>query len=397
MNPQNILLATAGSWHLPHTAKAYLNRGSLAAIWTSDRIKSPEVSAKWKRCKPFHAAMMPFYRFGSQLVVEKAFYAALPFWTHWIRQQSIPGECTAVQGIMGYCTELFDLADAQPRKILKIVDCANSHPVTYLGFWQRECDLWCPGERVPIPRFMFSRMNRELERADMIVVQSNFCKESMILNGIPADKVLVNPMGVDTSVFVPRAVVPDKPRFVNVGTICLRKGHQYLFRAFEKVKRVLPDAELICIGAYKIDFRKERPKWEGTFTHHSSVSHPELAKLLQECTAFVFPSQEEGIGRAQIEALAAGLPVIGTHEGGTTTVVDDGVEGYIARGRDTDHLAELMIRSAQDRTANQKMGQAAHLRGGAGNSWQDYGDRLLHDISRRLDDGPTAFTRASRS
>lgn len=378
-----ILLATPGSWHLPHTAAAYLRRGELAEIWTSDRIKSEEVATKWKRCTPFHAAMTPFYRLGSQIVIEKAFYAALPFWRRWVRQQPLP-ECNAVQGIMGYCTELFDRVDGQQKKILKIVDCANSHPVTYHGFWQRECDLWCPGEKVPIPRFMFSRMNRELERADMIVVQSTFCKESMVLNGIPAEKVFVNPMGVDTSIFVPRTTVPTKPRFVNVGTICLRKGHQYLFRAFQKVRAVLPDAELICIGDYKTDFRKERPLWEGTFTHYPKVSHPELAKLLQECTAFVFPSQEEGIGRAQIEALAAGLPVIGTHEGGTTTLVEDGVQGYIARGRDPEHIADCMIRIARDRQANERMGRAAFLKGGSGNSWLDYGDRLLAAVSSRL-------------
>ena len=383
MHPTQILLATAGSWHLPHTARAYHAAGSLAEIWTSDRIKAPELAGKWRRCKSFHAAMTPFYRFAPQIVVEKAFYAALPVWKHWIRRQRIPADCDAVQGIMGYCTELFDLAESTGKRHLKIVDCANSHPVTYLGFWQRECDLWCPGERVPIPGFMFSRMNRELERADLIVVQSTFCKDSMILNGIPAEKVFVNPMGVDTGTFTPRSEVPAKPRFVMVATICLRKGHQYLFRAFEKVKRELPDAELICIGAYKSDFRMERPRWEGSFTHLPGVPHSELAKLLRDCTAFVFPSLEEGIGRAQIEALAAGLPVIGTHEAGTTTMVEDGVQGYIVRGRDPDQLAERMIRIAKEPEANARMGHAAFLKGGDGNSWQDYGNRLLAEISRR--------------
>src|SRR5206468_588659 len=105
-----------------------------------------------------------------------------------------------------------------------------------------------PGEKVPIPQRMFARMNRELERADLIIVQSRFCKESMIYNGIPADKVMVNPMGVDTSIFKKRTQAPSKPRFISVGTICLRKGHQYLFRAFRMVKQRFPDAELVCVG-----------------------------------------------------------------------------------------------------------------------------------------------------
>src|SRR5438874_6523558 len=223
---------------------------------------------------------------------------------------------------------------------------------------------------------MFARMNRELERADIIIVQSDFCKESMVLNGIPAGKVSVNPMGVDTSIFSKRSAVPATVRFVCVATICLRKGHQYLFRAWEKVKRELPEAELICVGNYKSDFRKERPKWEGTFRHEPALSHFEIADLLKTCTAFVFPSQEEGIGRAQVEALASGVPVIGTHEGGTTTLVQDGVEGLIVRGRDPEHIAAAMIRLGQDRDLNQRMGDAAYQKVATQNSWQQYGDRL---------------------
>ena len=220
-------------------------------------------------------------------------------------------------------------------------------------------------------------MNRELERADCILVQSSFCRDSMVCSGIPEEKIFINPMGVDTSMFQPRQSVPINPRFICVGTICLRKGHQYLFRAFELVKKRLPDAELICVGQYKTDFRHERPRWEGTFRHIPSLSHSDLAALLQTCTAFVFPSQEEGIARAQIEALAVGLPVIGTHEGGATTLVRDGIEGFIVRGRDPNHIAEAMIRVASNPKLNLKMGEAAHQKGAAKNTWQDYGDRLL--------------------
>ena len=325
--------------------------------------------------------MKPFYHFAPQVLTEKMFYAFFPLWRAWVKSQSIP-PCNVVHAIIGYGTELFDRKEL--KGALKVVDCPNSHPLTYYGFWQRECDLWCPGEKVPIPQWMFARMNRELERADCIVVQSSFCRDSMVWNGIPESKIFINPMGVDTSTFQPRQSVPISPRFICVGTICLRKGHQYLFRAFELVKKSLPSAELICVGQYKADFRRERQRWEGTFRHISHLSHSDLAPLLQTCTAFVFPSQEEGIARAQIEALAAGLPVIGTHEGGATTLVRDGIEGFIVRGRDPQHIAEAMIRVALDSELNLKMGKAALEKGATKNTWQDYGDRLLDECGKRL-------------
>lgn len=376
-----VLLATSGSWWLQHPAKAFETRNALAGLWIS-HANSTRVSAEhYRRCWPFHLAMKPFYHIGPQIWTEHVFYRLFPVWKRWLLAQRWP-ETNVVQAILGYGTELFDRADQTGA--LKVIDCPNSHPVTFYGFWQRECDLWCPGEKVPIPHWMFARMNRELERADMIIVQSNFCRDSMILNGIPASKVMINPMGVDIAVFQPRESVPDKIRFISVGTICLRKGHQYLFRAFEKVKKQLPTAELICVGPMKTDFRKEWPRWQGAFTHIPNLSHAELANLLKKCTAFVFPSQEEGIARAQIEALAAGLPIIGTYEGGATTLVDDGVEGFIVRGRDPQHIAEAMIRVATDYELNRRMGQSAHKKGALSNTWQDYGDRLLAEYTLRL-------------
>jgi glycosyltransferase involved in cell wall biosynthesis len=235
--------------------------------------------------------MKPFYHAAPQIVAERMFYRLFPIWKSWLDAQPWP-ECDVVQGIMGYCSELFDHADRTGA--LKVVDCSNSHPTSYHGFWQRECDLWCPGERVPVPQWMFARMNRELERADVVLCPSLFVRDTMLMNGIPEEKCFVNPFGVNTEVFSQRTGAPVKPRFVTVGTICVRKGHQYLFRAFEIVKKQLPEAELIVVGTYKTDFRHEQPRWEGTFTHLPHISHSELAKLLQTCTAFVFPSQEEG-------------------------------------------------------------------------------------------------------
>jgi len=378
-----VLMTTSRAWHLGQAAAACSARGALAGLWMADSDRAGLPAGQYRRCWPYHLAMKPFYHLAPQIWQEHATYAFLPLWRFWLRAalRSAPAYDVA-HAIAGFGTEIFDHADATGA--LKVLDCPNSHPTTYRGFWQRECDLWCPGERVPVPDWIFARMNRELERADLVIVQSKFCRESMAANGIPPAKVMINPMGVDTSTFAPRTAVPAAPRFICVGTICLRKGHQYLFRAFQRVKERLPAAELICVGQYKCDFRRERPRWEGTFTHYPSLPHARLAPLLRECTAFVFPSQEEGIARAQIEALASGLPVIGTHEGGATTLVEDGVEGFIVGGRDPSALADAMLRLAGDPALNARMGQAAHLKGARRNTWQDYGDRLLDEYAARL-------------
>lgn len=383
-NPKEpkVFLATCGAWSLLQAAKAFEDRGALAGVWITARNIAGIPPERFRRCWPFHLAMLPFYFLSPPIWIERAFYAFCPIWKAWFNAQPFPS-CNVVQSIIGYATEPFDRAEKIGA--LKVADCPNSHPASFYGIWQRECDLWCPGEKVPLPQWLFARMNRELERADLILVRSTFCKEAMLFYGIPESKLIIAPTGVDVSVFKPRTAVPAKARFISVGTICLRKGHQYLFRAFQMVKRQLPEAELICVGQYQHDFRKEKAKWVGTFTHYPRLTHPKLAELLRTCTAFVFPSQEEGIPNAMIEALASGLPAIATHEGGATTLVQDGVEGYIIRGRDPAHLAEAMVKIAKNPELNRRMGEAAHQKGAVRNTWQDYGDRLLAEYKRRLD------------
>jgi glycosyltransferase involved in cell wall biosynthesis len=381
MKTPKALLIACGGWWLPHPAKGFEARNALAGLWISDKCRTGIAPDKYRRCWPFHLAMKPFYHGAPQIWTERMFYAFFPVWRAWLRRQPVP-DCNVVQAIVGYGTEPFDRAEKTGA--LKVVDCPNSHPTSYYGYWQRECDLWCPGEKVPIPQWMFARMNRELERADLILCPSVFVRDSMMANGIRAEKCFVNPFGADVGIFKQRETVPATPKFVAVGTICLRKGHQYLFRAFELVKKQLPNAELICLGNVKSDFRKEWPRWQKTFTHILHLPHPELAALLQTCTAFVFPSQEEGFARAIVEAMAAGLPIIASPESGATTLVEDGVEGFIVRGRDPQHIAEAMLRVARDAELCRRMGEAAHKKGAVKNTWQDYSDRLLAEYARRL-------------
>ena len=377
-----VILATTRSWYLGHTSLALNYRNSLRFLLMADKKPRLLPAQFYKRCWPYHVAMKFFYHFTSQILEEKATYFFSYLYDSWLDHELRGQSYDVIQAIMGFGIQGF--GHPSSRGALKVVDCPNTHPVTYRGFWQRECDLWCPGEKVPIPGRLFRRMTQELEMADLILCPSVFVKETMLLNGIPESKCFVNPFGVDSQLFKSRSIIPTTPKFISVGTICLRKGYQYLFRAFELVKKVIPNAELICVGDYKRDFGKEKPKWDGLFTHIPHVDQPTLAGILQKCSAFVFPSQEEGFARVISEAMGAGLPIIASHESGATTLVRDGFEGLIVRGRDPHHIADAMVRLALDPELNRRMGEAAFQKGAVKNTWQDYGDRLLEEYQRRL-------------
>src|ERR1043166_1770017 len=368
-----VLLTTTRAWHLGQTARPFSQRNALAGLWIADKNATRIPAQLYRRCVPYHVAMKPFYHLTPENWQEWATYRLIGFWRFWLQRNLKSHSCPkfdAAQAILGFGEELFEKAEQVGA--LKVADCPNSHPITLQHEWQRECDLWCPGRKVPIPSWMFARMTRELARADVVLCPSEFVRQSMVNNGVPASKCFLNSYGVNTTLFAAKHNNPSplaSPRFISVGAISLRKGHQYLFRAFEQVKQALPQAELICVGDYKADFGKERPRWIGRFRHYPKLSHPELAKLLPTCTAFALMSVEEGFARAIPEAMAAGLPIVATFQTGATSLVTDGVEGKIVPARDPDKTAQALIQLASDPADCRRMGDAARQKAGAGNSW----------------------------
>ncbi len=378
------LFAGMGSWHLGNTAREFQTMDALGGYWFGNSNRSGILPEYYRRIWWYHAAQKPFYHLPFSNLEEKMRWWNLPFYDAWMARQSLPQGVNVVQGPMGSCQALFSLAERDGGNVLKVFDAPNSHPTSQFGYWQRECDLYAPGYQLPTPHWVRSRINREIETADVILCPSNFVRDTMVTNGVPVEKCFISHFGVNTEIFQKRSSLPARPRFICVGSLTLRKGQQYLFRAFEKVKEVLPDAELVCVGGVRADFIDEMKKWKGSFIHHQSVPHVELAKILSGCTAFVMPSLEEGFARVISEAMAVGLPILASYESGATTVVRDGVEGIIIQPRDISGIAEAMLRVARNPEENVAMGDAAYLAGGKSNTWADYAGRLREDYARRL-------------
>ena len=378
-----VLVVTPGSWHFAETARAFQRQGALAQLWMSDRNKARFAPEKFRWCWPLFAATKPLHFVpGVRHAAEWAFWRALPVWRAWLAAQRYP-ECDVIHARMGYALEPFAWAERAGRRVLKVVDCTNSHPTTQVGYWQRELDLFAPGRRPVMPRSLFTRMNREIERADVVLCPSDFVRDTMLANGVPAEKCLVQPYGYDPGLFTPREAPPERPRFLFTGTLCLRKGVHYLLRAFALAKRRLPGAELVLMGGLHPDFHGEYRRWAGTFEHIPHGSRDRVARELRRATAFVFPSCEEGFARSIMEALGTGLPVIASHESGASTLLRDGRGGIVVGPRDVEGLAEAMVRLGEDRALNARLGQEARA-AVAGRSWDDYGRDVIAQYRARL-------------
>jgi glycosyltransferase involved in cell wall biosynthesis len=84
--------------------------------------------------------------------------------------------------------------------------------------------------------------------------------------------------------------------------------------------------------------------------------------LLPACDIFVLASRNEGMGRALVEAMALGVPVIGSAVGGVPDLLDHGRAGLLIPPDDAAALARAIARLADDRAYGQALGRAGRAR-----------------------------------
>ena len=132
-----------------------------------------------------------------------------------------------------------------------------------------------------------------------------------------------------------RAEWSRAPRAVFVGRLASEKGLDILIEAWLKVRARFPTAQLILVGE-----GPERAALENqaraiglTLGHDQAVSIPgsvsDPTESLRQADLFVFPSREEGMSIALLEAMALGLPVVASSIPGNRRLIDDLEQGRL--------------------------------------------------------------------
>lgn len=136
----------------------------------------------------------------------------------------------------------------------------------------------------------------------------------------------VRALGIDTT----------RPSVVFVGRITRQKGLPYFLRAVELLP---PEVQVVlCAGAPDTPqimaevtglVEQLRTKRSGVVWIEQMLPRDELIAVLMHGTVFACPSVYEPLGIVNLEAMAVGLPVVGTATGGIPEVIDDGVTGRL--------------------------------------------------------------------
>jgi len=200
-------------------------------------------------------------------------------------------------------------------------------------------------QSLEVPEEYFSRREKEWALADKVIVNSEFCRQALVQQGVPAKKLAVVPLCFEikngaslASGRVPKHVSSKaKLRVLFLGQVILRKGIQYLVQAAKLLEDEPVQFDVVGpVGISDAAVVSAPPN----MIFHGRATRDQTAEWYLQSDLFILPTLSDGFAITQLEAMSYGLPVIATPCCGA--VVSDGLDGYIVPVRDADALARAI-------------------------------------------------------
>lgn len=245
-----------------------------------------------------------------------------------------------------------------------LIDNTSLHPAR----WQREVSSDCAAAGLN-PRFherfltppMIRRMTLQYQACDRIIVYSAAAQASFDGFAYASKTVVVWP-GVDHELFAPARERRQGRVFraCYVGRVEAPKGLLPLLAAWNRL--ALPDAELVLIGRVLPELEMLLQGGSPAIRALGVLARGQLAAYLAQCDVFVFPSTNEAMSLALLEAMSSGLPVIACQGTAAEDCMSDGREGWLVPGRKPDALADAILWCYRNRETLAAMGVAARKR-----------------------------------
>jgi glycosyltransferase involved in cell wall biosynthesis len=233
---------------------------------------------------------------------------------------------------------------------------------------------------------------RDSERAALactrgVITTSPSTAELLVADyAVPPQRLSVVRPGTDRMAVQPRANGPAV-ELLAVGSVVPRKGYDLLVAALAKVPDlawrlvIAGDRERSPDTAREIEAQIARLDLAGRITFVGAVDPQRLMQLYAAADLFVLPSRFEGYGMAYAEAIAHGVPVVGTRAGAVPDTVPAGA-GVLVPPDDVDALAAVLRRLIESPSERDRLAAGARAAAPTFPSWQDSAELFAHVLEQ---------------
>jgi glycosyltransferase involved in cell wall biosynthesis len=223
-----------------------------------------------------------------------------------------------------------------------------------------------------------------------VVTVSRYSAEKIVqLYDVAESRVRVVPNGVDTQRFKPaedceeverQLGIDDKQCVLFVGRLIPRKGLHFLAEAAKRIVKERAETMFLIVGEgpFKNPMisRLKQTGLLGNFVFLGDVSEALLPSLYRCADVFAFPSIQEGLGIALLEAQATAKPVVAFNRGGVREAVKHGQTGLLVKPN-SQELADAILRLLSDTDLSERMGEEGRRFVSDNFSWETCAERML--------------------
>ena len=232
---------------------------------------------------------------------------------------------------------------------------------------------------------------RAAQQARFVMTPSEFAKTELVeLLDLPAERVIVVPYGCEHDRYHPDIAPTDNTQLkewgikgdflLYAGGFTRRKNVAALLQAWKTVAPDYPDLTLVLAGPQAKLTELAEAADAPRVVPMGYVPHTRMPSLMKAARALVFPSIYEGFGLPPQEAMALGVPVLISAQGGATPEVV-GDAGVTAHDGSAEALAEAMRELLGDEALQERLKVAGPKRA-ARFSWDLHARQVL-DVYRR--------------
>lgn len=215
-----------------------------------------------------------------------------------------------------------------------------------------------------------------------VFAYSEFCKKSLCSDyGVPEMRVTVMYPGLN---FQPKPVRPPRDagpvRAIFVGYDFKRKGGEILLEAWRKVRRRLPNAELIIIGPAMNSIKPA----EGVHAIGAVSSPTQMSNYYDSADLFCMPSQFEPYGHVFLEAMSHGLPCVGADSCAMPEIIRPGFNGLLASEGNADSLADCLLKILSEGDYRAQLSDGALATAAGWDTWGQVAARMVDVLQSDL-------------
>jgi glycosyltransferase involved in cell wall biosynthesis len=249
------------------------------------------------------------------------------------------------------------------------ITCPNTIRVDYynelcMSSFGRIClEKNCSNRRIYYyRRIKMMILKRLLRNVNLFIAPSNFMSNVLNINNIvPIIKLNYS---IDLSLFSSEKTEMTENNILFIGRIAKEKGIEYLLAAMPRILKDISDAKLLIAGDGNEKNNLIKMTEQLNIGRHveflGAIPPEKTPDLYQKANIVVVPSTwPEVFGIVGLEAMAMGKVVIGSDIGGIPEWLEHGKTGFLVEPRNSDELAEKIIRILSDKELARKLAKNA--------------------------------------